>query len=52
MIRARVQMLADPGRGRLGAGRDDRGDQPVAETGFFAATDLGELASAVADLLK
>ena len=36
----------------LDAGADHVVVQPVAETGFFAATDLGELASVVADLLK
>ena len=39
-------------REHLDAGADHVLIQPVAETGFFAATDLGELASAVADLLK
>jgi probable F420-dependent oxidoreductase len=36
----------------LDAGADHVVIQPVAETGFFAATDLGALASAVAELLK
>jgi len=39
-------------REHLDAGADHVVIQPVAETGFFAATDLGELASVVADLLK
>src|SRR5215469_6131082 len=39
-------------REHVDAGADHVVIQPVAETGFFAATDLGELASVVADLLK
>ena len=39
-------------REHVDAGADHVVIQPVAETGFFAATELGELASAVADLLK
>jgi probable F420-dependent oxidoreductase len=52
IIPAGPEALAARVREHLDAGADHVAIQPVAETGFFAATDLGELALAVADLLK
>jgi probable F420-dependent oxidoreductase len=52
IIPAGPEALAARVREHLDAGADHVVIQPVAETGFFAATDLGELALAVADLLK
>jgi hypothetical protein len=52
IIPAGPEAVAARVREHLDAGADHVVIQPVAETGFFAATDLGELASAVADLLN
>jgi probable F420-dependent oxidoreductase len=52
IIPAGPEALAARVREHLDAGADQVVIQPVTETGSFAATDLGELASAVADLLK
>jgi probable F420-dependent oxidoreductase len=52
IIPAGPEAVAARVRAHLDAGADHVVIQPVAETGFFAAAELGELASAVADLLK